>query len=49
MPSVRSDLDDAPALIGEIVIDVAGMLSDVNMHRALGTIKLRPRLKETQR
>jgi hypothetical protein len=48
-PSVGSDLDGAPAVIGEIEIDVAGMLREANMDWALGTFELRLRLSQIER
>src|SRR5260221_8143228 len=48
-PAVGSDLDGAPALIGEIEIDAAGMLREANMDRPLGAVKLSLRLKEIER
>src|SRR5439155_10703585 len=48
-PSVGSDLDGAPALIGEVEIDVAGVLGEANMHYPLEAIKLSLRLKEIER
>jgi hypothetical protein len=48
-PSVGSDLDGAPALIGEIEIDVAGMLRQANMDCPFGALKLSLRLKEIER
>jgi hypothetical protein len=39
-PAVGSDFDGAPALIGEIEIDVAGMLREAPVDRPLGTVKL---------
>ena len=44
-PSVGSDLDGAPALIGEIEIDAAGMLRQANTDFPLGTLKLSLRSK----
>jgi hypothetical protein len=48
-PSVGSDLDGAPALIGEIEIDVALVLREANMDFPLGALKLSLRLKEIER
>ena len=36
-------------LIGEIEIDVAVMLGDADVDRALGAIELRPRLEQIER
>jgi hypothetical protein len=47
-PSVGSNLNGAPALIGEIEIDVAGMLRQANTDFPLGTLKLSPRLKQIE-
>ena len=48
-PALRSDLDRAPAVIGEIEIDVPRMLGEADMDRPLGTIKLRMRLEQVER
>ena len=40
--------DGAPALIGEIEIDVAGMLRQANTDFPLGTLKLSLRLKQIE-
>ena len=44
-----SDLDGAPALIGEIEIDVALVLREANMDCPLGAFKLSLRLKQIER
>jgi hypothetical protein len=48
-PALRSDLDRAPAFIGEIEIDVAVMFGEAHMNRPLGTIKLRVCLEQIER
>src|SRR5262249_28239832 len=48
-PAVGSDFDRAPALIGEIEIDVPAVLRDTNVDRPLGAIKLSLRLKQIER
>ena len=48
-PSIWSDLDHAPLLIGEIEIDVAGMLGDADMDGVLRTVELRPRFEQIER
>src|SRR5262249_16801992 len=48
-PSVASDLNGAPALIGEIEIDSAAMLREANMDSPLGAVKLSLRLKQIER
>ena len=48
-PSIGSDLDRAPLLIGEIEIDVAGMLGDADMNGTLRSVELRPRLEQIER
>src|SRR5262249_50483256 len=47
-PSAGSDLDGAPVFIGEIEIDVAGMLRYANTDFPLGTLKLSLRLKQIE-
>jgi hypothetical protein len=47
-PSVGSDLDGAPVFIGEIEIDVAGVLRQANTDFPLGTLKLSLRLKQIE-
>src|SRR5258708_32204717 len=47
-PSVGSDLDGAPGFVGEIKIDVAGMLRQANTDFPLGTLKLSLRLKQIE-
>src|SRR5262249_30556863 len=47
-PSVGSDLDGTPMLIGEIEIDVSSMLGDADVDRALESIKLRPRFQQIE-
>jgi len=44
----RSDLDRAPAFIGEIEVDVAGMFGEANMNRPFETIKLGVRLEQIE-
>jgi hypothetical protein len=44
-PTVGADLDGAPAFIGEIEMDLAGMLGEADMNRPLGAIKLGVRLE----
>ena len=48
-PSIWSDVNGAPVLISKIEIDVAGMLGDADVDRALGTVELRPRLEQIER
>jgi hypothetical protein len=38
-PPIRPDLDRAPAVIGKIEVNVAGMFGDPNMHRPLRRIE----------
>ena len=47
-PALRSDLDRAPAFIGEIEVDVAGMFGEANMNRPFETIKLGVRLEQIE-
>ena len=44
----RSDPDRAPAFIGEIEVDVAGMFGEANMNRPFETIKLGVRLEQIE-
>jgi hypothetical protein len=44
-PSVRSDFDGTPVLVGEIEIDVPCVLSDPDVDGALRRVKLRSRLE----
>ena len=48
-PSVGSNLDGAPMLIGEIKIDAARMLRDADVDRPLRAIKLGARLEHIER
>ena len=49
LPPIRSDVDGAPVLIGEIEIDVSGMLGCTDMNGALWPVELRPGFQEIQR
>ena len=44
-----SDVDGTPLLIGEIEIDVAGMLGDADVDGTLRSVELRPRLEQIER
>ncbi len=48
-PSVRSDVDGAPVLIGEIEIDVSGMLGGADVDCPFRTVELRPRFEQVER
>ena len=48
-PSIRSNVDGAPVLIGEIEIDVSGMLGDADVDRPLGAVELSPRFEQIER
>jgi hypothetical protein len=43
------DVDGAPVLIGEIEIDVYGMLGDTDVDRAFRSIELRPCFEQIKR
>src|SRR5262249_21411465 len=47
-PSLGRNLYGTPMLIGEIEIDVSGMLGDADVDRVLGSIKLRPRFQQIE-
>ena len=47
-PSVGSNLDGTPVLIGEIEIDVSSMLGDADVDSALGSIKLCSRFQQIE-
>jgi hypothetical protein len=44
-PTVRADVDRAPVFIGEVKIDVSGMLGDADVDGAFWSIELRPRFE----
>ena len=48
-PSVRSDVDGAPVLIGEIEVDVSGMLGGADVDCPFGAVELRPRFEQVER
>ena len=47
-PPVRPNFDGAPMLVGEIKKDVAVVLGDADVNRALGAVELRPRLEQVE-
>ena len=48
-PSVRSDIDGAPVLIGEIEVDVSGMLGGADVDCPFRAVELRPRFEQVER
>ena len=49
VPTIGANRNGTPMLVGKIKIEPAGMLSDADTDRPLGTIKLRARFEQIER
>ena len=49
LPAIGSDLNDKPTLIGKIKIEATGMLSETDIDRPFGSIKLRACFEQIER
>src|SRR3984893_8701442 len=48
LPSLGSDIDGAPVLIGKIEIDASGTLGGADVDYPFGAVELRPRFEQVE-